>query len=338
MSAEPLKTLFHPFDAGVLAPPGQGARVLFLDAQPGFRLPEDFAAELVPVQGFRPAFRALEQQGYRVLAHAEGEGFDAALILAGRHRGRSENLIAEAIERTRPGALIVIAGSKDDGIASLRKRVTELLSIEGSLPKHHGLVFWFLRPQDAREAAAALRANNGEHLVEGRFHTAPGMFSFDRIDPGSRLLLASLPDDISGATADFAAGWGYLAAELARRFGRITQLDLYEADIEALDMAKRNVEPQAAAPRFIWHDVIAEPVGQKYRTIVMNPPFHRSRAAEPEIGQEMIRAAARALQPGGRLFLVANRPLPYEGVLKVSFSASGEIARDATYKVLWARR
>ena len=338
MSAEPLKTLFHPFDAGVLTPPGEGERVLFLDAQPGFRLPEDFGAELVPVQGFRPAFRALEQQGYRVLARAEGEGFDAALVLAGRHRGRNELYIAEAIERTRPGALVVVAGSKDDGTASLRKRLGDLLPLEASLPKHHGLAFWFQRPQDVSDVTAALRAGNGEQLVEGRFHTAPGMFSFDRIDPASRLLLDSLPNDISGATADFAAGWGFLAAELASRFERITQLDLYEADIEALDMARRNLGPRAVPPRFFWHDLVGEPVGLKYRTIVMNPPFHRSRAAEPEIGQEMIRAAARALQPGGRLFMVANRQLPYEAVLKAGFDASGEIARDATYKVLWARR
>ena len=51
-----------------------------------------------------------------------------------------------------------------------------------------------------------------------------------------------------------------------------------------------------------------------------------------------MKVAARALQPGGRLFMVANRQLPYEAVLKAGFAVSGEIARDATYKVLWARR
>ena len=62
----------------------------------------------------------------------------------------------------------------------------------------------------------------------------------------------------------------------------------------------------------------------------MNPPFHRGRAAEPEIGAGMIRAAAKALKPGGRLFMVANRQLPYETVLAAVFSSHGEIAREGT--------
>jgi 16S rRNA (guanine1207-N2)-methyltransferase len=52
----------------------------------------------------------------------------------------------------------------------------------------------------------------------------------------------------------------------------------------------------------------------------------------------MIAAAARALKPGGRLFLVANRQLPYEQVLADDFRHAGETVRDASYKVLWAVR
>jgi 16S rRNA (guanine1207-N2)-methyltransferase len=52
----------------------------------------------------------------------------------------------------------------------------------------------------------------------------------------------------------------------------------------------------------------------------------------------MIMAAARALEPGGRLYLVANRQLPYERVLAKEFRAAGETVRDVRYKVLWAVR
>ena len=52
----------------------------------------------------------------------------------------------------------------------------------------------------------------------------------------------------------------------------------------------------------------------------------------------MILAAARALKPGRRLYLVANRQLPYEKLLAKEFRQSGETVRDARYKVLWAAR
>lgn len=336
MSAEALKTLFHPFEAEALAMPGKGERILFLGAEPGLRSPPGFEASLHLVQGFRPHFRALQAAGFTVTPQPVADGFDAALVLAGRHRGQNELRIAEALERVAPGGLVVIAGGKDDGIASLRKRVDELLPLDGHMPKYHGIAFWLRRPTDMR-AAAALRAANPAQLVEDRFRTEPGMFSFDRVDAGSKLLVDNLPGDLRGNAADFCAGWGYVAAEMAARSPGLSGLDLYEADFDALEAAKGNLGG-TVAQGFFWTDLLAEPVERRYDVIAMNPPFHRSRAAEPEIGAGMIRAAAKALKPGGRLVMVANRQLPYEPVLSAAFASHAELARDGMFKVFVARR
>ncbi|MER8522777.1 class I SAM-dependent methyltransferase [Mesorhizobium sp. M0644] len=337
MSAEPLKTLFHSFEAGAVSLPRKDERILFLGAEPGFRLPEGFDAKLHLVQGFRPHFRALQASGFAVTPQVEGEAFDAAFVLAGRHRGQNELRVAEAVERAAPGGLIVVAGSKDDGIASLRKHVGALVPLEGHLPKHHGIAFWFRRPADT-VAAATLRAANPDLVVEGCFRTAPGMFSFDKIDAGSKLLIENLPNDLRGSVADFCAGWGYVAAEVGARSPGISALDLYEADFEALEAAKANLGNTGVEPGFFWIDLLSETVERRYDVVVMNPPFHRSRATEPEIGAGMIRAAGKALKPGGRLFMVANRQLPYEPVLAAAFSSHAELARDGMFKVLSARR
>jgi 16S rRNA (guanine1207-N2)-methyltransferase len=338
MFRDALKTLFHPFEAEALAAPGEDQRVLFLGAEPGFRLPEGFTADLSLVQGFRPRFRALAAR-YKITPQPEGEDFDAALVLCGRHRGENELRIVEAIERTKAGGLILVAGGKEDGIASLRKRVEGLVELEGHMPKHHGIAFWFRRPSEISEPVAALRAGNGETLIEGRFVAAPGMFSSDRIDAGSKLLAAHLPDKISGAVADFCAGWGFLAAELASRYPKISTLDLYEADFASLEAAKRNVAATGTLePGFFWHDLLTEEVAYRYDFIVMNPPFHQKREAEPDMGQRMIRTAGAALKPGGRLLMVANRQLPYEKTLAEAFSSYSEVARDGMFKVLAAKR
>jgi 16S rRNA (guanine1207-N2)-methyltransferase len=338
MPDDSLKTLFHPFETGELSSPADGARVLFLGAEPGIRVPAGWTAALHAVQPFRPLFRTLQAAGLPATPRAEGEGYSAALVLAGRHRGRNELWIAEALERTVAGGLIVVGGGKEDGVASLRRRIGQLLEIEGSEPKYHGIAFWFRRP-DQIAAASELRRANPAVLVEG-YRTTPGMFSSDRVDPGSRLLVENLPPEISGAVADFGAGWGYLAGELVSRNRGISRIDLYEADFEALEAARENVAAirNDAATGFFWVDLLAEPVGGRYDFIVMNPPFHAGRAAEPVLGQKMIEAAARALKSGGRLLLVANRQLPYEQVLARAVRDGGETARDGRYKVLWAVR
>ena len=144
--------------------------------------------------------------------------------------------------------MIVVAGGKEDGIASLRKRVGELVAIDGHLPKYHGIAFWFRRP--AGEAiATVLRAANPSLMVEDRYETAPGMFSYDRVDAGSRFLAEHLPIDIKGRVADFCAGWGFLSAALAERCSNLAGIDLYEADYPSVQAAGRTLARLAPGSR-----------------------------------------------------------------------------------------
>jgi len=338
MVRDALKTLFHPFGAGSLTAEDRG-KVLFLGAEPGFVLPVGFSRDVHLVQGFRPDFLKLEASGLPVTPTIPDGAFDMVLVLASRHRGLNELNIADALERSVPGATIVVAGSKDDGIVSLRKRLEGVLEISGSAPKHHGVAFWFARPADALVVAAILRSENPDALVEGRFATRPGMFSFDRIDAGSRMLADALPASLTGHVGDFCAGWGYLSAVVAERCAGVTGIDLYEADFASLAAARLNVTPRAdLALAFHWRDLMSEPTGERFDAIVMNPPFHVGRASDPSLGQAMIKAAAASMRKGAWLFMVANRRLPYESSLAASFTDVAEIAGDGAYKVLTARR
>jgi 16S rRNA (guanine1207-N2)-methyltransferase len=73
--------------------------------------------------------------------------------------------------------------------------------------------------------------------------------------------------------------------------------------------------------------------------IVSNPPFHaQDRADRPELGQRFIAAAAHALAPRGRLWLVANRHLPYEESLGTHFATVRTVAQAEGFKVVEAVR
>ncbi|HEV7319838.1 MAG TPA: class I SAM-dependent methyltransferase [Ensifer sp.] len=338
MSRDALKTLFYPFDSGVIDPPGEGERVLFLGAEAGYRLPEGFAASISAVQPLRPLYRALEAARADVAPEVAGEDYDVTLILCGKHKGENEDRIAEALKRTREGGLIVVAGGKEDGIQSLKKRIAKFEWDGDHLPKYHGVAFWFTRPEDVTDAVRKLA--KVPVRVDGLFEAAPGMFSHDRIDAGSELLASRLPIDFHGHAADFGAGWGYLAAKLAQASPGTKGIDLFEADHGALEAARANM--MANAPRmptrFYWFDLTSEEPRDKYDLIVMNPPFHEGHAAEPALGTAIIKTALKALKQGGKLMLVANRGLPYEQVLAETAKEYGETCRNARFKVLWAKR
>jgi 16S rRNA (guanine1207-N2)-methyltransferase len=204
-------------------------------------------------------------------------------------------------------------------------------------------VFWARAGQAGGDPALAAqwRALDAPRLVAGgRFLSRPGVFAWDRIDAASALLARHLPTDLRGRAADLGAGYGYLSAELLERNPGIAALDAFEADARALAMARHNlaVFTPRVALGFHWHDVAAG-LPDSYDAVVTNPPFHAPDGRErPDIGRAFIAAAAAALRPGGRLWLVANRHLPYEQALGGGFGEARMVAQEGGFKVVEAVR
>jgi 16S rRNA (guanine1207-N2)-methyltransferase len=312
---------------------GAQARWLFLNASHPSAGVAVGKAQIHAVQGFRPAFLRLQRAGYQVTPESTGGSFDGVLILVSRHRGQTRMLINQALDGVAPGGLIIVAGAKNDGIASIARETGEQFEILGSLSKHHARAFWF-----RCDSAAGRFAIEPLPLAGGRFETAPGMFSSGHIDPGSAFLIEHLPRDLKGRIADFCAGWGYLSVETAGLCPAVKSIDLFDADHASLQAARHNMSKLApgTVSAFHWLDLMAEKTSGNFDTIIMNPPFHQGRAADPAIGKAIIQNARNALHKGGKLYLVANRSLPYEAALAAMFFKSGELARNAHFKVLWA--
>jgi len=76
----------------------------------------------------------------------------------------------------------------------------------------------------------------------------------------------------------------------------------------------------------------------KYDFIVMNPPFHLTRKAEPDIGKSFIKQANELLLPKGQLWMVANRQLAYETTLDSYFTTVNSITETPQFKVINASR
>ncbi len=294
------------------------------------------ATRCLAVAPWRPDHDALQVGGIEIVpALAPDAGaFDLVLVRLGRQRQRSLARIAEAVRHMADGGVAIVAGENDIGAAAYAKH----LAGAARLSRHHGRAFVFDRDhaptaetQTGWEAAAAMRP----HPVHGHV-TAPGIFAWDRIDPGSALLARSLPGGLSGRIADLGAGWGYLALQVLAGGGEaIRRIDLYEADWLALEAARANLRDRPAA--FHWHDATRPLPVQGYDVVVTNPPFHASRRAEPAIGQAFIRSAATALRPDGALWLVANLHLPYEATLDACFAHRVVVAQADGYKVIAAR-
>ncbi len=342
-----LQALQVPFANGSLQWSADAA-TLFLHAQPGWPW-GSFSAE----QPFKPAADALirEARASHVTcdtASACDATAQFVLVLPPRQREHARALFAQGLDRCASEGILVASVANDAGAKSAESDLRKLAGLDGSLSKHHCRVFWVKKRPDRIDPALhaawreldAPRTVAAPSLPRARFVSRPGVFAWDRIDPASALLAAHLPGDLAGAGADLGAGWGYLSLMALARGSGIASLDLYEADARALALARINLaDADLQRPLdFLWHDVTAG-VERRYDFVLSNPPFHaQDRADRPELGQRFIEVAAQALRPGGRLYLVANRHLPYEAALAARFPRVRVLAQAQGFKAIEAVR
>lgn len=287
-------------------------------------------ADLLIVQGDFADHQALKARGYRVETASEGE-FDLAIVFLDRARAATRARIAEAAAHLRGGAALWIDGQKTDGIDAVIKDMRALAEIEEVHSRAHGKIFRLTVPQNPGWLPAEWAAR--DHLAAPDMVTRPGVFSADGPDPASQMLVAHLPDKLPTRLVDLGAGWGWLSAQLLQKPG-VEQLHLVESDHVALDCARRNLDDPRA--RFHWADALDFRLPEPVNGVVMNPPFHEGRAADPRLGAGFIRTAASLLTGAGRLWMVANRHLPYEQVLRECFADMSEIGGDSRFKILTA--
>ena len=313
-------------ETGGLVLPDDGV-VSVLMPVPGYELASLPKDRVQIVQPMRPHFDAFEQSGFDCAATTDGAA-GAVIVCIPRAKAQARALIFAACQRTN--GIVVVDGVKTDGIDGLLREVRKRVPVQGPLSKAHGKLFWF--DSDA-DAFADWQAPDVQQ-VDG-FVTAPGVFSADGIDPASLLLGQSLPTKLGSHIVDLGAGWGYLSAQILRD-PKIKSVDLIEADQIALNCARSNItDPRA---RFHWADALSWKPAGRIDTVVMNPPFHTGRTADPALGRGFIETAARILAPSGALWMVANRHLPYEATLAANFANVLETAGNTRFKVLHATR
>jgi 16S rRNA (guanine1207-N2)-methyltransferase len=232
------------------------------------------------------------------------------------------------------GELIALA-PKDKGGMRIAKELKAFGCAVLESSKNHFRFCAVKRPKALLATQEALIAGGPQSVEAIGLWSQPGVFSWDRMDPGSTLLAARLPP-LHGHGADLGCGIGALSL-VALQSPDVMQLDLIDIDRRAIHAAQRNVtDPRA---HFHWRDLTSGDARSNLLDfVVMNPPFHSGAQEDKSLGQAFIRRAARMLRPGGVCWLVANRHLPYETALAETFTSVRLDHEADGYKVLEARK
>jgi len=294
----------------------------------------DPSGELAEVSARARRFSPLEP-GAEAIEAAEAGGFSRFTVAAPPGVLERRYVLALALRALAPGGSLVALAPKTMGGARLRRELEDFGCEVAETARRHHRICTVVRPTgpsglDAAIAEGALRFDEALGLW-----TQPGVFSWDRIDPGTALLLGS-GLAFKGRGADFGCGLGVLARAVLEA-PAVTSLVLVDLDARAVAAARRNVTDLRAS--LLQHDLRAPAEAlANLDFVVTNPPFHVGGREDRGLGQAFVRRAAQALRRGGTLRLVANIALPYEAALAESFSEVRPLMQKNGYKVIEARR
>lgn len=270
------------------------------------------------------------------LATRPDASVDQALVLAPGGTIEREYVLAQALRVLRPGGRLTVFAPKDKGGTRLKKVLEAFGCTVGEDARKHHRFCHVVRPAAPARVADAIAAGAPRTLPAlGGLWTQPGVFSWDRVDPGSAQLLAALPP-LAGKGADIGCGVGVLATRVLAS-PAVTSLLCVDVDRRATACAEHNLDDPRVSVR--WDDVrrLDDGAGD-LDFVVMNPPFHDGGREDRDLGVTFVRTAARLLRKGGTCWLVANKHLPYEAALAEAFARAEVRSETGGYKIVEARK
>jgi 16S rRNA (guanine1207-N2)-methyltransferase len=265
-------------------------------------------------------------------------GFDSAVLFLPKSRELADYLL-QALAARLAGRELYLVGEKRGGI----ERAAKQLAAYGQprkLDSARHCQLWQVTVDNVPAAADlhSLAQRFELDLADGPLQvlSLPGVFSHGRLDRGSALLLEQLDGLPSGHLLDFGCGAGVLGATLKRRYPH-SQVSMLDVDAFAVESSRLTLAANGLEAEVIAGDGIdAAPTG--LTAIISNPPFHTGVHTDYQASEHLLRQAARHLDKGGELRLVANSFLKYPPLIEQHLGPCKTLSDADGFRIYSARR
>ncbi|MDT8376535.1 MAG: class I SAM-dependent methyltransferase [Mariprofundaceae bacterium] len=296
-------------------------------------------AQLTILQHFKPLHDELLRLNFSCPHNLEGE-FDLILLTPSKNKQQTLGWMAGAMHHLADDARLMIGCANRHGAKSYEAALKKLAGNTRSSSKSKCRIFSARKSSSFNTELARQWINEAQpRRVESHgLVSQPGLFSWEKVDTGSQLLLTYLPADLHGRGMDLCCGYGLLSERLLKTSPDIETLHLADADRLALACAKQNTMPWQDRVVAHWLDAVTEPLPPKLDWIVCNPPFHTGQDQDIASGQSIIANSCKSLKRGGRLYMVANRKLPYEATLDRMLMNHRTVVQEQGFKIIEATK
>ena len=275
---------------------------------------------------------------------------DLVTIRLPKGKGPTLQLLWDAFVALPPGGRCHIAGANDEGIQSALRHAAELFGSASTVAYQKGYrVGVAIKAEPPPPQPAVFTTPYLDHGAWHRFTvdirgerytvcSRPGVFSWERLDDGTRALLETMAIGPGETVLDLGCGAG-ITGVVAARLSQTGMVTMVDVALEALEAARRTVATNGLTNCMVLpSDGAAAVRDRRFDVVITNPPFHVGKATTYDAAVQFVQDAAAVLRPGGRLWLVANRFIPYEGIIQSQFGSATIAQESGRYKVLVAEK
>jgi 16S rRNA G1207 methylase RsmC len=137
--------------------------------------------------------------------------------------------------------------------------------------------------------------------ISFEFYTGSGVFSKDKVDKGSELLINSCIIKKNWRILDLGCGYGAVGITLAKTFSDL-KVVMIDVNKRAVKLARMNMKLSNIDNARVFSSNLFEKINEKFNTIIVNPP----QKAGKDICFKIIEESKDYLEKKGLLQLVAR--------------------------------
>jgi 16S rRNA (guanine1207-N2)-methyltransferase len=273
------------------------------------------------------------------------EAFNLVYLQLPKGRSLARRWMVQAYHTLKVDGSLYLGGANDAGIQSSIKDARSLFTRGEVLAYKKGSrVARFLKsPGDALapdwyNAPGISPGSWVEFTIElnhrtFRIRSLPGVFSYNRLDEATRMLLQSVAILPDAKVLDVGCGYGVLGLYAAAQGASLVHL--VDDNFLAVASSQATLKLNRVANAQVYTGDLLTPLGNnQYDLILSNPPFHAGHSVNYQITQALIEQSYQALNPGGRLVIVVSSFLRYDHLIQSIFNNVTVLAESGKFRLL----
>ena len=270
--------------------------------------------------------------------------YDLVLMAAPKGRDFARAFLWSTFRALRQGGKVYISGANTSGIKSTLADAEMLFGRNVTLnTKQHHRIGVSLRSSAEKAfptgwgSDPTVSVTRAMQTPQGSFTlaTMPGVFSWEHVDDGTRLLLELIEVTPDASVLDIGCGNGIIGIVAAQRAKQVVMID---DNLLAVRCAMESVQINQLANVHVLAGDVYGGMDATFDLIVSNPPFHQDFDVTLNVAQRIIRDAKRHLNPNGKLVIVANAFLSYEKLMAEYLSDVQVLAKNSRYMVIQGQK